>query len=322
MKTVKINFRYFWPGFNPHRNWFTHNLRKRYKVIISEKPDYLFFSVFTMHPPRRSADGTYLFTMPEPKGDFVKIFYTYEPFHPDMNKCDWAFSFAYDEEMQNPRHMRFPYYACDPNSPSFIDADTLIKRDIDLSGILERKKKFCSFIHGNRHAQFRNLFFDKLSEYKRIDAPGLAKRNIDPRISGIKRHRSLLYRLMTGFREPLYEDQYWPKLKFMRPYKFDIVFENCELSGYVTQRMIHAMQTQCIPIFWGNPLIHRDFNTKSFLNYYDYGSMEKLIERIKEVDSDEKLYMQYLAEPWFTGNRPSNYFDENRVVTRLYEIFE
>jgi hypothetical protein len=272
-------------------------------------------------PLKIDENGAYIFRMPQIEGDFVKIFYTYEPFHPDMSKCDWAFSFAYDEEMKNPKHMRFPYYACDTNMPSFVDKNLLIKRNVDIMKIKEEKSRFCSYIHGNRYPKFRNAFFDRLSEYKRIDAPGLSKRNIDPKISGIYAHRSFLFRLKNGFRKHLYEDQYFAKLKFMKPYKFDIVFENCELPGYTTQRMIHAMQSFCIPIFWGNPLVQRDFNTKSFLNYYDYGSVDKLVEKVIEVDNDDKLYEKYLREPWFYNNCPSKYFDEKKVVDRLYEIF-
>jgi hypothetical protein len=321
MKTIRLDFKYFWPGFNPRRNWFFYHLRKRYRVVLTENADFVIFSVFTGEPLARDANGAYIFKMPQIKGDFAKIFYTYEPFHPDMDKCDWAFSFAYDEEMGNPRHMRFPYYACNPNSASFIDSGLLIKKDTDFMRVKREKARFCSFIYGNQYPKFRKEFFDKLSLYKRVDAPGLVKRNIELKASGIKRHRSFISRLKTGFRRPLYEDKYGPKLEFMRPYKFDIVFENCELSGYITQRMTHAMQSLCIPVFWGNPLVQRDFNPGSFLNFYDYGSVEKLIERIIEVDNNDKLYEEYLRQPWFYDNKPSKYFDEQRVVNRLYEIF-
>ena len=51
-KTIKINFKFFWPGFDPEDNFFTYFLRKKYHVIISDNPDYLFYSVYNTLPPK------------------------------------------------------------------------------------------------------------------------------------------------------------------------------------------------------------------------------------------------------------------------------
>ena len=44
--TIKINFKDFWENFDPKNNFFTNILRKKYDVEISDKPDYLFYSVY------------------------------------------------------------------------------------------------------------------------------------------------------------------------------------------------------------------------------------------------------------------------------------
>ena len=115
-KTIKINFKYVWWYFNPLDNLFTNLLRKDYNVIISDKPDYVFFSLFDGKKPSqskylgsiagfiksRSPSLYYLlkriyyykremWKMPVLKGDFVKIFFTGENARPNMDKCDWAF---------------------------------------------------------------------------------------------------------------------------------------------------------------------------------------------------------------------------------------
>jgi len=46
-KTIKINFKYFWGGFDPENNFYTNLLRKKYNVVISDKPDYVFYSLFS-----------------------------------------------------------------------------------------------------------------------------------------------------------------------------------------------------------------------------------------------------------------------------------
>lgn len=45
-----------------------------------------------------------------------------------------------------------------------------------------------------------------------------------------------------------------------------------------TDKVYKAMEVNCIPIYWGNPKINLDFNSKSSLNHYDYNNEEQLIE--------------------------------------------
>lgn len=41
MKSLKIKFVDFWPGFNPNDNFITNAL-KGYEIVITDTPDYLF----------------------------------------------------------------------------------------------------------------------------------------------------------------------------------------------------------------------------------------------------------------------------------------
>ena len=117
-KTIKINFKYFHEGFNPKNNFFTNLLRKQYNVIISEKPDYLFYSICpeTNAVKNLSKKGDFIKkispklyirlkkiyskivnfsikdSLPLPEGDYVKIFWDSEHIKPDMDKGGWVFS--------------------------------------------------------------------------------------------------------------------------------------------------------------------------------------------------------------------------------------
>src|SRR5262249_55166951 len=53
-------------------------------------------------------------------------------------------------------------------------------------------------------------------------------------------------------------------------YKFVIAFENSSLSGYNTEKLTHAIEADCVPIYWGDPEIGRSFNTRRFVNGHDY----------------------------------------------------
>jgi hypothetical protein len=111
------------------------------------------------------------------------------------------------------------------------------------------------------------------------------------------------------------------KLEFLRPYKFNIAFENQALPGYTTEKICEAMRARCIPIYWGSSRVQTEFNPRSFLNFSDFPSTEALIERIKEIDAKRELYLEYLREPYFLGNQPNEFFSRERLLDFFERIF-
>ena len=109
------------------------------------------------------------------------------------------------------------------------------------------------------------------------------------------------------------------------------------------------MRANCIPIYWGNPLVDHDFNTKSFINYHDFERsirskipkvflkipglrpfLEKIIynltaylmiRRIIQIDNNDALYERYLKEPWYIDDKPPYYEKKAKIMARLREIF-
>jgi len=326
-KEIKINFLRQGGQFDKENNFFTNLLGKRYNVVLSDKPDYVFFSAYTFpesfnfkeqNPQKKSLFKKIFFPIlkryimkyfvwflvskkiigktkiPEVKGNFVKIFYTFENVVPDMNKCDWAFSFCYEDEFKHPKHMRLPYY--------FVAAkgNSLIK---DVKKMNPKKDKFCNFIYRN-HIPFRIKFFKKLQKYKGVDAPGECMRNMEYIDNRDKMNWLELQR------------------KYLKPYKFSIAFENSSSSGYTTEKLIQPMLAGSIPIYWGNPEVGRDFNKKSFLDLQDFKSMEDLIKRIIEIDNDNEEYKKILKEPWLKNNKPNKWMDKKKILERLIKIIE
>jgi hypothetical protein len=212
-----------------------------------------------------------------------RIFYTGEPQRPDFSVCDFALSF--DHLADNPAHFRLPLYALYASPPALIKPP-----GFDVDAVMKEKTRFCNLVasHGRGAAGKRVEFFHALSKYKRVDAGG---------------------RLLNNVGGPVPD-----KMAFIRNYKFTIAFENVSYPGYTSEKIVQSMAVNSLPIYWGNPLVHRDFNTRSFLNYDDYGSDEALIERIIEVDRNDDLYRQYLLEPWFNGNRANEFIDPERIL--------
>jgi hypothetical protein len=264
---------------------------KRYKFITTNNFKYILYNL--SHKNGKN---------------YKKIFYTVENLVPEMDSCDWAFSFQYDRDFKQPRHFRMPNYV------RLGAGENLIKKNIKPKKIMKRKKKFCAFIYRN-NVPFRNKFCFELSKYKKVDSPGNCCNNM-LNITKILRKRGI-------FNLKKYEE----KVEFLKDYKFCISFENASSPGYTGEKIYHAMQAGCIPIYWGNPLVHRDFNPKSFINSGDIKAknlsqrIEYLIERVKQIDKNHDLYAKMLKEPWYHNNRLSKYVDPQRILKRFDLIF-
>jgi hypothetical protein len=238
-----------------------------------------------------------------PPGDAVRIFYTGENIRPDFSTCDWAFTFDYDEELRHPKHLRLPNYV------RLGAGRNLIKAPGRAAEILAGKTRFCNFIFHN-DAEPRNRFFDLLSARQSVDAPGRCRNNHPP------------IGPFASATESRFADGYPAhKMRFMAPYKFSIAFENASYPGYTTEKLYHAMLAGTLPIYWGNPLVHRDFNARSFLNAADYPTLDALVDRVLEIDRDDDLYVRYMQEPWYPDNQPTPYVDSERILARFQKIF-
>jgi len=315
MKEIRVDFRYFSRDFCRNNNIFTKLLQKMYKVNITTKnPDFVFFSNF---------DGTNDKKMPLVEGNFVKIFYTGENCRPKFDKCDYAFTFDYDEELKNPHHLRLPLY-------KFYGAgNNLIKpkqSNKSLEKIKNDKTKFCNYVY-SKNAIERVEFFKKFSKYKHVDAPGKSMNNslpiapnafiglinsIESKLTKNNKLGSLLSRHIGDYQVT--------KLKYLKPYKFTIAFENSSYPGYTTEKIYHPMLVNSIPIYWGNSKISRDFNTKSFINYHDYNDINKVIDKVIEIDTNENKYFKMLKEPWYNKNKESKYVNDELIMKQLKKI--
>lgn len=273
-KKIKIDFSDFWGGFDKTNNYFYNLLKEEFDVIITDNPDYLFFSVFGNKHLQYKCK---------------KIFYTGENVAPPLQYCDYSFSFDY---LDDERNYRLPHYLLydgyyELQRPKIID-ESLAKR------------KFCNFVVSNNGCQERNHFYTELSKYKKVDSGGRFANNIGYAVDN--------------------------KVKFQSEYKFSIAFENNayrpQHPGYTTEKIMEPMTVNSIPIYWGNPEIGKEFNTKSFINVYDFDSIDSVINYIEYLDNNDKKYLELLNQPWFKEyNIPESNKIEN-IKSFLYKIFE
>ena len=222
------------------------------------------------------------------KYNCIRIFYTPENIRPRFDRCDYAFS--YDLPITQ-RNYRLPIYRRWPEYKNLL-------RPRDPDKIAAQKRQFCAFMVSNPHAIERIDFFNRLSKYKKVDSGGGYLNNIG-------------YRIERGSQN---------KLDWMRNYKFSITFENSCYPGYTTEKLMHALLADTIPIYWGNPLASLDFNPKAFINCHDYSSLDDVVELVREIDQNEALYKGYLSQPYLTNNVETDFCKEENIVARYDEI--
>jgi alpha(1,3/1,4) fucosyltransferase len=277
---IKINCTDFSSDGLRFNNYIFKLIAKYYDVEISDSPEILLYSSSGQEFRRY---------------DCLRIFYTGENTRPNFKECDYAFSFDHSDD---PRNYRFPDYA------AYEDIRELVKIK-DVESIVRRKTSFCEFTYSNPVPQERIRFFKALSKYKRVDSFGKVLNNT-PDVEGSAERYSINWK------------EY--RRAFLAPYKFSVAFENESFPGYVTEKILYAMLTNAIAIYWGNPVIFKDFNTKSFINCHEYENFDLVIQRVIEIDNDNDLYRQYLAEPYYKDNRIPDDLTEERIVQRLESI--
>jgi alpha(1,3/1,4) fucosyltransferase len=314
-----------WPAdFDYQNNFIINSLKKHFSVQISATPSIVFYSVFKGQIP---------------EGKYVKVFFTGENRRPDFAECDWAFTFDYDDTMKHPRHLRLPLYVLDAYGMTnfrFDWGEALIKSSDYADRISGQKKYFCAYI-AKIDSWPRIAMFDYLSCYKQVTAPGKSRNNVPP----ISHNSYDISRMSADFQDE--------KRSYLKKFKFAIVFENSAYPGYTTEKLVDAMLSGCIPIYWGNSEVGKDFNTKSFINVHEFEqqiekripnwirnwtglykhiwklwvtpqTLKKVVEQVKEIDKKKELYLSMLKQPWFHNNRVNEYFSLERFESQLIKI--
>ncbi|MDF7810194.1 glycosyltransferase family 10 [Hymenobacter sp. YC55] len=78
------------------------------------------------------------------------------------------------------------------------------------------------------------------------------------------------------------------KISTFQNYRFAICYENTELAGYISEKIFDCFAASCVPIYLGEPEIHRFIPTQCFIDRRKFKSNEELYNFIKNMD-----YAQY-----------------------------
>jgi alpha(1,3/1,4) fucosyltransferase len=283
---MKIWFADFWDDFDPYVNFFTIMLRNNgvQFVVTPQNPDLLFCSCS-------------IFGHEKLKYTCKKIYYTGENRRPITNDPDVVLNIGFDYTT-DPNYFRLPLWYLyidwynDPDSFKIKNPQPVplgwVRNPLDFP-----KSKFCSTVVGHGGCTVRNSIFGLVSNYKKVDSLGPWNNNV-------------------GFVIPKGEKN---KLKHLLDYKFTICCENSSHPGYLTEKLLHAKVAGCIPIYWGDPEAHKDFNGDCFINVNKFNNAEELVRHIAGIDTG-KIEDTYSKEPVLSEGDIENCF---ATMTRLSE---
>lgn len=300
---IRLNFNNFWNTFNKEDNIWIWALKHNHNVVLDDKNPNLVIS----------NGGN------KPFPNAFTIYFSSEPYFPKYEElppiCDYSIS---SWHLDIPNYTRFTL--CYLYIYEFIKTG-LIK---DFSFFKEKyrnipnKTNFCCFITRSMNGK-RGQFFEKLNKYKKVDS-----------------------NFLGDIKVPTSPTEYggsFNKINFIKKYKFNLAFENNwrgshpsfpgsenvngelkNVNGYITEKIIEPLVAGTIPIYWGNELIDKEINSKTFLNYYDYENEEEFIEKIIELDNDDDLYNSYFENE--IVNLDNDVFNEDYIVNLFDEIIK
>ncbi len=256
MKTVKIQFADWYPGFENEDSDIMNILKKRYNVELSDNPDFVICGVYGETMSKYAL-----------KYDCVRVLWTGESVAPDFNIYDYAIGF--DEMSFGDRYFRMPL--CNRVYNDRIKGLIAQRSDLGKED-LKKKDLFASFVCSNPYGQKeRETMFNIMNSYKFVASAG-------------------------GYLNNMNGERCKDKIEFQSRSKFVIAFENGIYDGYTTEKIIEAFASRAVPVYFGNPSIGRDFNVDSFINCHDYDSFEDVLKEIIRLDNDDDAYLDMLRK--------------------------
>ena len=296
-KKIKINFTglSIRNEFNPYDNSILDILQKHYDVEVCDDPDYLICGVLYTGYFNQGLYHQYVL-----QSDKVRILIDGENLVPDYNLVDYSIC-QYPIEYYD----RNCYFPCGieafTNRRTFFRELQDKKRDY-LPEILESKEYFASFIasHDSEY-NIRGDFFKALNQRKRVESVGSYLNNMPD---------GQTVDWLDGSKEA-----------FLKKCKFSLCFESTKHEGFITEKIVEAFYSDTVPIYYGSDNIKDIFNPKAFINISDYPNYDAAIDRILEIENDDRLYMEMLRQPIFNNPRfPEEKYTE--IEAFLCHIFD
>jgi alpha(1,3/1,4) fucosyltransferase len=272
-RTFRVGFCDMWENFNPEYNFFTLLLSAHAPELLivggpSKGADVVIFGPF----------GTSWQNLPQAQ---PKVHFTGEntgPLPADLN-------LGFQHRDMDPNYLRFPLWLLEID---WFGADKArlrnpipIPLDLCVNSPVSERSKFCAFVASNPANPIRNAAFQTLAAWKPVDSAGALFNNMGP---------ALFAGAGGGGGEAR-------KVDFLKAYRFCITYENDSSPGYCTEKLLHAKAAGCVPIYWGDPRVERDFNLEGCIDARAFRTPEELVAAVRAVEENPEEWRRRAAIP-------------------------
>ena len=101
-----------------------------------------------------------------------------------------------------------------------------------------------------------------------------------------------------GFEKPL-KPGYRNKIKCQKKYLYHLAFENNVSEGYVTEKLLHALVSGGLVLYYGHKDAKKDFNPGAFIQFDDDVSFDEAMDKLKSIESSKKSINKIFNAPIF-----------------------
>lgn len=157
------------------------------------------------------------------------------------------------------------------------------RKSIDPVNYQVEKTKMCAFMYSVDYPH-RVGIFDELSKLVKVDGLGKSRNNTN---IASTRHINNQLETYNDIAVDMYKDYY-----------FVLAIENCDKSGYFTEKVINPLIANSIPIYWGTDTIFNYLNRERILYLPDY-TYETLVEKMNYLVNNPLEYQKMISLPWF-----------------------
>lgn len=192
------------------------------------------------------------------------------------NPFDFAMGF---DEFENERYLRFPLWIIFLFEPDATEDDIRNRCEELNHPEISNKQEFCSLIARADWYGIRTQIYDGMSSIGKVDCPSDLLHNDD--------------RMKT-----IYSDD---KRAYLKQCRFNICPENTSAHGYVTEKLFESMVCGCVPIYWGTENLDI-INPDVVLRWKKNEPNEELLQKIQELNADEKKYSAFASQPRLIDN--------------------
>ena len=176
---------------------------------------------------------------------------------------------------ENERYLRFPLWLIYMFEPDATEDEIVRRCEALRHPIVKGKNRFCALVARADRNGVRKEVYDAVSKLGRVDCPSALLHNDD--------------RLIEQYQDD--------KPAYLRQYRFNICPENSSAYGYTTEKVFESIAAGCIPISWGNDCL--DIVNPSVVLFWNMeGDHEALLERMADMQADQKLYDAFTSQDW------------------------